>query len=72
MLKTRDKLYLFASLSALAFLVCIQVISSARRSELLLPWYDVSSTGDGISPEVVNYWQVVLQAPANRVLCGRP
>ena len=29
-----------------------------RRIELLLPWYDVSSTGDGIGPEIVNYWKV--------------
>jgi hypothetical protein len=40
------------------FLICSVMIFRSRRSELLLPWYDVASTGDGVGPEVVNYWQV--------------
>lgn len=51
-------LYLTSALASLGFLLCIQLLSKTRKSELLLPWYDVTSTGDGISPEVVNYWKV--------------
>jgi len=32
--------------------------SQARRSELLMPWYEVASDGDGLGPESVNMWKV--------------
>ena len=50
--------FLYAALISLGFLFCVQVLAKMRRIELLLPWYDVSSTGDGIGPEIVNYWKV--------------
>jgi len=28
--------------------------SAGRRSELLMPWYEVASDGDGLGPESVN------------------
>eukprot|EP00281_Chroomonas_sp_CCMP1168_P033248 CAMPEP_0206248612 /NCGR_PEP_ID=MMETSP0047_2-20121206/20463_1 /ASSEMBLY_ACC=CAM_ASM_000192 /TAXON_ID=195065 /ORGANISM="Chroomonas mesostigmatica_cf, Strain CCMP1168" /LENGTH=121 /DNA_ID=CAMNT_0053674269 /DNA_START=18 /DNA_END=380 /DNA_ORIENTATION=- len=29
-----------------------------RGTELLLPWYEVSSIGDGVSPESVSVWDI--------------
>ena len=50
-----------AGITLSGLLVCMVLIRSHHRTELLLPWYDVASTGDGISPEVVNYWRVPPQ-----------
>ena len=32
--------------------------SAVQRSELLMPWYEVASDGDGLGPESVNMWKV--------------
>lgn len=31
---------------------------ATQRSELLMPWYEVASDGDGLGPESVNMWKV--------------
>ena len=47
-------------------LICVGIITKFRKSELLLPWYEVVSTGDGLGPETVNYWKV---HPRTRIMC---
>mmetsp|Transcript_32618 Transcript_32618/g.52523 ORF Transcript_32618/g.52523 Transcript_32618/m.52523 type:complete len:275 (+) Transcript_32618:3-827(+) len=46
---------------ALGVSVVILVVVSGgavKRSELLMPWYEVASDGDGLGPESVNMWKV--------------
>jgi hypothetical protein len=46
-------------LLALAAAALVLLASSAiQRSELLMPWYEVASDGDGLGPESVNMWKV--------------
>mmetsp|Transcript_35480 Transcript_35480/g.80729 ORF Transcript_35480/g.80729 Transcript_35480/m.80729 type:complete len:352 (-) Transcript_35480:67-1122(-) len=50
-------------------------MKTARTQSLVMPWYEVASEGDGISPENVAYWRVPpTVAPASQTedLAGFP
>jgi hypothetical protein len=34
----------------------------ARKQSLVMPWYEVASTGDGMGPETVTYWKLPPKA----------
>ena len=35
---------------------------AAREQSLIMPWYEVASTGDGMGPETVTYWKLPPKA----------
>ena len=37
-------------------------VSKAKTQSLIMPWYEVSSTGDGMGPESVTYWKLPPKA----------
>jgi len=36
--------------------------NKARKQSLIMPWYEVASTGDGMGPETVTYWNLPPKA----------
>jgi len=36
--------------------------NKARKQSLIMPWYEVASTGDGMGPETVTYWKLPPKA----------
>jgi len=51
-----------AALGGAAVVACLVLVAivpgGGRRAELLMPWYEVASAGDGLGPESVNMWKV--------------
>lgn len=37
-------------------------LQKARTQSLIMPWYEVASTGDGLGPETVTYWKLPPKA----------
>jgi len=40
----------------------VLVQRKAREQSLIMPWYEVASTGDGMGPETVTYWKLPPKA----------
>jgi hypothetical protein len=38
------------------------LVDRARTQSLIMPWYEVASTGDGMGPETVTYWKLPPKA----------